>query len=239
MLFARPVPTMIDGAPKRPPGARSDTFTTRRLPLSRAIHASRPEPSAPTARLGTNATSSTATERAVPSDGPSAEPKATERRTRRPTASRAVCWSPAIDRWAYGTTCVVAPGSVRSGPKAGAPGSSEAARAPPVAPEPTPSWKAQLRTAVPFPLGAARSGETNVCGAETVVGAVQVAAPAGAAARRETAAAAARAGIGRMPRERARQAEGCGGEIQRRAPDEGPAARGLYVPPRRPAALGF
>ena len=82
-VFARPVPAMIDGAPKRPPGERSETFTTRRAPLARAIHASRPVPSEPTARRGTNATSSTATERAVPSDGPSAEPNATESRTRR------------------------------------------------------------------------------------------------------------------------------------------------------------
>src|SRR4051794_27768292 len=130
IAFARPVPEMIDGEPKRPPGARSDTFTTRRLPLVRATHASRPEPSAPMARLGTNATSSVATVRGVPSDGPFTEPNATDSRTRRPVASRLVRSSPAIERCAYGTTCEVAAGSVRSGPKAGAPGNSDAPRAP-------------------------------------------------------------------------------------------------------------
>src|SRR3954464_15151151 len=86
--FARPAPQTLDGLPKRPPGARSDTFTTRRLPLVRATQASRPEPSDPIARLGTNATSSVATVRGVPSDGPTADPNATDSRTRRPVASR-------------------------------------------------------------------------------------------------------------------------------------------------------
>src|SRR3954451_848353 len=208
MLFARPVPTMIDGAPKRPPGARSDTLTRRRLPLARALHASRPEPSLPMAKLGVNATSSVATVRGVPRTGPSADPNATDSRTRRPTASSCVRRRAATERCAYGTTCVVAAGSVRSDPKAAAPGASVAPRAPAGAFAPTPSWKRQVRTAVPLPLGAAVSGETNVCGAETVCGGVQVAAPAGAVARSEAAAATAvRAGKARMPRERAGGAE--------------------------------
>jgi hypothetical protein len=202
-VFARPVPEMIDGAPKRPPGPRSETFTTRRAPLARATHASRPEPFAPIARRGTKATSSTATERAVPSDGPSAEPNATDSRTRVPAGLRFVCRSAATDRWANGTTWVVAPGSARSPPKAAAPGASVAPRAPVAAPLPTPSWKRQSATTVPLPLEAASRPLMNVCGEETVAGAVHVAAVAGTAAASEAAAvatAAARAEYGRMPR---------------------------------------
>ncbi len=213
IVFARPVPEMIDGAPKRPPGERSETFTTRRAPLARAIHASRPVPSEPTARRGTNATSSTATERAVPSDGPSAEPNATESRTRRPAESRLVCRSAATERCAYGTTWVVAPGSVRSPPNAAAPGASVAPRAPVVAPLPTPSWKRQSATRAPLPLEAASRPLMKVCGAETVAGAVHVAAVAGTAAASEAAAvatAAARAECGRMQRQRSHMAQGCG-----------------------------
>src|SRR3954452_24950410 len=202
---------MIDGVPKRPPGARSDTFTTRRFPLVRATQASRPEPSDPMARLRTNATASVATVRGVPSDGPLTDPNATDSRTRRPVASRLVRSSAATGRCAYGTSWDVAAGSVRSGPKAEAPGRSDAPRAPPGAFAPIPSWKPQVSTAVPLPARAAPSGEMNVCGAETVAGGVHVAAAAGAAATSEAAAAtAARAGNGRMRRERAQRAEGCG-----------------------------
>src|SRR3954467_7114796 len=186
---------MIDGVPKRPGGARSDTFTTRRLPLVRATHASRPEPSDPMARLGTNATSSGATVRRVPSDGPTADPNATDSRTRRPLASRLVRSSAAMDRCAYGTTWEVAAGSVRSGPKAEAPGRNDAPRAPSGALAPIPSWKPQVRTAVPLPARAASSGEMNVCGAETVAGGVHVAAAAGAGGA--SGAGARRAGRGR------------------------------------------
>src|SRR4051812_14378377 len=234
IAFARPVPEMIDGVPKRPPGARSDTFTTRRLPLVRATQASRPEPSEPMARLGTNATSSVATVRGVPSDGPTADPNATDSRTRRPVASRLVRSSAAMDRCAYGTTREVAAGSVRSGPKAEAPGRNDAPRAPAGALAPIPSWKPQVRTAVPLPARAASSGEMNVCGAETVAGGVHVAAAAGAAATSEAAAAtAARAGNGRMRRERAEGAEGCG---ERNS--GGPSMRGPPLAGLKPRHVG-
>src|SRR4051812_22774635 len=256
IAFARPVPEMIDGVPKRPPGARSDTFTTRRLPLVRATQASRPEPSEPMARLGTNATSSVATVRGVPSDGPTADPNATDSRTRRPVASRLVRSSAAMDRCAYGTTREVAAGSVRSGPKAEAPGRNDAPRAPAGALAPIPSWKPQVRTAVPLPARAASSGEMNVCGAETVAGGVHVAAAAGAAATSEAAAAAGGGGGEGGVRGGGSGAGGGGGEgaqgagprggggglgrKNRGGPLEGgPAARGLNVPPRRPAALVF
>src|SRR3954466_2898514 len=80
--FARPLPEMIDGAPKRPPGARSETLTWRRLPLARETHATRPVPSEASAMLGRNATSSVWIVRAAPRLGPSADPKATATRAR-------------------------------------------------------------------------------------------------------------------------------------------------------------
>src|SRR6185295_12558204 len=107
----------------------------------------------------------------------------------------------------------VAPGSARSPPNAAAPGASAAPRAPVVAPLPTPSWKRQSATTVPFPLDAASSPLMNVCGADTVAGAVHVAAAAGMAAASDAAAvatAAARAGYGRMQRQRAPRPQGCG-----------------------------
>jgi len=86
------------------------------------------------------------------------------------------------------------------------------------------------------------SPETAAAAPDTVAGAVHVAAAAGMAAASEAAAvatAAARAGYGRMQRQRAPRPQGCGRGKQRRALDEGPAARGLNVPQRRPAALVF
>src|SRR5690349_4526152 len=188
---------MIEGAPKRPPGPRSETLTTRRLPLARAIQASSPDPFWPTARLGRNATLSVATVRGAPRDGPSGVPNATA--SRRCVADSVVSSSAAIERLAYGITCVVALGSARSGPKAGAPGPSDAPLTPFVAVLPTPSWNPQFRTTEPLPVAPACSGEMKVCGAEIVTGAVHVAALAGAAAIRAAAApaSAARAESGR------------------------------------------
>src|SRR4051794_19595686 len=194
---------MIDGAPKRPPGARRETFTTRRSPLTREIHATSPVPSEASAKLGKNATSSIATVRAAPSDGPSLEPNATAIRAR-DVANPRVNRSAATDRRAYGRTRSVSRGSVRSRSNAAAPGASDAPRTPAVAPVPTPSWKPQSATAAPALVEPTSRPEMNVCGVEIVAGALHVAAAAGAAATSEAAAAtAARAGKGRMPGQRA------------------------------------
>src|SRR4051794_5032861 len=165
---------MIEGAPNRPPGARRDTFTTRRLPLAREIQATRPVPSEATEKLGRNAVSSVATVRAVPSEGPSADPKATAMRSRVEANAR-VKVSAATDRRAYGMTRSVSRGSVRSPPNAAAPAASDAPRTPFVETLPLPSWKPQSATTEPSPLEPASRPRTNVCGDEIVAGAVHVA----------------------------------------------------------------
>src|SRR3954452_16287933 len=184
--FARPLPEMIDGAPKRPPGARSETLTRRRLPLARETHATRPVPSDASAMLGRNATSSVWIVRGAPRDGPSADPKATATRLRL-VANPGVEMSAPPDRCAYGITRRFSLGSVRPPPNAPAPGASDAPRTPFVRPVPIPSWKPQLATTVPFALDPASRPEMNVCGVEIVVGAFHVAAEAGPAARRTSA----------------------------------------------------
>src|SRR3954451_1712955 len=214
---------MIDGAPKRPPGARSETLTWRRLPLAREIHATRPVPSEASAMLGRNATASVWIVRGAPRDGPSADPKATATRLR-VVANPEVKMSAPTERCAYGITRRVSLGSVRSPPNAPAPGASEAPRTPFVRPVPTPSWKPQSATTVPLPLDPASRPDTNVCGVEIVAGAVHVAAEAGPAASRTAADAAVAIRGRRMTGERMRRPEGCG-------PPDNSGGPSMRVPP--------
>src|SRR3954447_20666441 len=210
---------MIDGAPKLPPGARSDTLTWRRLPPAREIHATSPVPSDASAMLGRNATSSVWIVRAAPRDGPSADPKATATRARL-VANPCVKMRAATERCAYGITRRVSDGSVRSPPNAPAPGASDAPRTPFVRPLPVPSWKPQSATTVPLALDPASRPRTNVCGVEIVAGAVHVAAEAGPAARRTAADGAVASRGRRMTGERwgPREGGGAGGEITAAGP---------------------
>src|SRR3954447_10858276 len=214
---------MIDGAPKLPPGARSDTLTWRRLPPAREIHATRPVPSDPSAMLGRNATSSVWIVRAAPRDGPSADPKATATRARL-VAKPGVKMSAPTERCAYGITRSVSLGSVRSPPNAPAPGASEAPRTPFVRPVPTPSWKPQSATTVPLPLDPAPRPDKHVCGVESAAGPVHVAAEAGPAASRTAADAAVAIKGRRMTGERMRRPEGCG-------PPDNSGGPSMRVPP--------
>ena len=188
-VFARPVPAMIDGAPKRPPGARSETLTTRRAPLARAIHARGRCRRGRWRDAGRKATSSVTTDRAVPSAGPSAEPKATASRSRRPAVEALVKISAATERWAYGRTCSVvarerplAAERRGAGRERGAAGAARARRAGAV-------LEAPVGDEDPLPVEAASRPMTKVCGAEIDVGAVHVAAVAGTATASEAAAA--------------------------------------------------
>ena len=82
--------------------------------------------------------SSVATVRAAPSDGPSADPNATARRSR-PVAKARVKVSAATERRAYGMTRRVARERPLARRTPAAPGASAAPRAPAVAPLPIPS----------------------------------------------------------------------------------------------------
>ena len=243
IVFARPVPEMIDGAPKRPPGERSDD-------LHDAPRAARPgDPREQAGAVG--ADGEARDERDVVdrdrARGAERRPVGRAERDREPHAARRRIEARLKQRRDRALRVrhdlrSSRPGASRSPPNAAAPGASVAPRAPVVAPLPMPSWKRQSATRAPSPLEAASRPMMKVCGAETVVGAVHVAAVAGTAAASEAAAvatAAARAGCGRMQRQRSQGRKVAVDEKQRRALDEGPAARGLNVPPRRPAALVF
>src|SRR4051794_41795783 len=136
--------------------------------------------------------------------------------------------------------CAVSRGSVRSGPNAAAPRARLAPRTPVAAPLPTPSWKPQSATTDPSPLDAASRPKTNVCGVETVAGALHVAAATGAAATAGDAAASEAGGAaggggggGGMSRQKGRCGGGWGGgEKKTGGPPVGtPAPRGQDPPP--------
>ena len=217
---------MIDGAPKRPPGERSATLTTRRAPLARAIHASRPVPSEPTAKRGqerdvVGRDRARGAERRPVGRAEGDREAVAARRRRSPGEDQR------RDRAArVRQTRSVSRGSVRSAPNAAAPGASDgAARAASCSPcrcrPGSPSRRRPSRRRSRRPRGRGR----RCAGPRSSSGRVHVAAVAGTATASVAAAAtmAARERCERMRRERAAGARGCG-----RKTAAGPSMR---VPP--------